>query len=223
MSEPPPAVPRAPHRIRLAMMLPTLICDVALPIILFNVLTRYGVPILWALAAGGLPPAVNNLRVWVISRRLEPLGIIVMAFLAIGTAASLISGSVFFALVKESLLTGTFGLLCLLSLFAKRPLLFSINRQFVAGDDPSLIAWWNGLWDILEFRAAIRFVTLVWGIAYILEAFVRVIMALTLSPATVVTVSPVMALSVMVALIAWNRRYLLAVRERRMRNLSAPA
>ena len=34
-------------------MLPTLVFDVAMPIIAFNVLTRYGVSTLWALVAGG--------------------------------------------------------------------------------------------------------------------------------------------------------------------------
>ena len=59
-------------------MLPTLVFDVAMPIVAFNLLTAYGVSTLWALVAGGLFPAINNLRVWAKSRRLEPLGIIVM-------------------------------------------------------------------------------------------------------------------------------------------------
>ena len=44
-------------------MIPTLVVDVAMPIITFNVLTHYGVSTLWALVAGGLFPALNNLRV----------------------------------------------------------------------------------------------------------------------------------------------------------------
>ena len=85
-------------------MLPTLVVDVAMPIVAYNLLTTYGVSTLRALVAGGLFPAINNLRVWAKSRRLEPLGIIVMTFLVIGTAASLLSGRVFFALIKESFL-----------------------------------------------------------------------------------------------------------------------
>src|SRR5215469_1911910 len=144
-------------------MLPTLVFDVAMPILAFNALTSCGVSTLWALIAGGLFPAINNLRVWTKSRRLEPLGIIVMTFLVIGTAASLISGSVFFALIKESLLTATFGFICLGSLLAERPLMFYINRQFVAGDNPVRLEWWNGLWQYPRFRAAQRLVTAVWG------------------------------------------------------------
>jgi intracellular septation protein A len=197
-------------------MLPTLVFDVAMPILAFNALTSYGVSTLWALVAGGLFPAINNLRVWAKSRRLEPLGIIVMIFLVIGTAASLISGSVFFALIKESFLTATFGLICLGSLLAERPLMFYIIRQFVAGNDPVRVEWWNSLWQYPDFRAAQRLVTAVWGIAYLVEALLRVGFALLLPPAQVVAISPVMAFGVMIVLIAWTRRYMLAVRERRI-------
>ena len=209
--------PQPPGNFSWTQMLPTLVFDVALPILLFNALNRYGVPTLWALVAGGLSPAINNLRVWVKSRRVEPLGVIVIAFLAVGTAASLISGSVFFALIKDSFLTATFGLICLGSLLGARPLMFYINRQFVAGDDPARLEWWNGLWELPDFRAAMRLVTAVWGIAYLIEALLRVGLALVLSPAQVVTISPITAFGVLIALIAWSRRYLLAVRERRLR------
>jgi intracellular septation protein A len=164
-------------------MLPTLVFEVAMPILAFNALTSYGVSTLWALIAGGLFPAINNLRVWARSHRLEPLGIIVMIFLVIGTAASLISGSVFFSLIKESFLTATFGLICLGSLLAERPLMFYIIRQFVAGNDPVRVEWWDSLWQYPDFRAAQRLVTGVWGIAYLVEALVRVDFALLLPPA----------------------------------------
>jgi hypothetical protein len=210
--------PEPPGNFSFAQMIPTLVVDVAMPIISFNLLIHYGVSTLWALAAGGLFPASNNIRVWIKTRKLEPLGIIVMSFLVVGTAASLISGSVFFALIKESFLTAAFGFICLGSLLAERPLMFYLNRQFVAGDDPVRLAWWNGLWDEFpNFRAAQRFVTAVWGIAYLLEAFLRVGFAILLSPAQVVAISPIMAFGVTIALIAWTRRYMLAMRERRIR------
>ena len=205
-------------------MLPTLVVDVAMPIVMFNLLTHYGVATLWALAAGGLFPALNNLRVWITARKLEPLGIIVMSFLVIGTAASLASGSVFFALIKESFLTATFGFICLGSILAERPLMFYLNRQFVAGDDPVKLEWWNGLWQYPGFRAAQRTVTAVWGVAYLAEAALRVVFALIMSPSEVVTISPIMAFGVTIALIIWTRRYMLAQRDRRLReNQLAPS
>jgi hypothetical protein len=186
-------------RFRFSQLLPTLVFDVAMPILVFNLLTDYGVSTLLALLAAGISPALNNLRVWIRSRRLEALGI---------------SGSVFFALIKDSLLTGTFGLICLVSLLAARPLLFYIVRQFVAGDDAVRIAWWNRLWEFPAFRKSIRFVTAVWGIVYICEACLRVAFALTLPPADVVRMSPIMSFGALVLLIIWTRRYMIGVRER---------
>jgi hypothetical protein len=198
-------------------ILPTLVVDIAMPIIAFKVLTSYGVSTLWAIIAGGLFPGINNLRTWARSRRFEPLGFIVIAFLVIGTVASWVSGSVFFALIKDSFLTATFGVICLGSLLAQRPLMFYIARQFVAGDDPVRLEWWNGLWQYPIFRGGQRLVTAVWGIAYLIEALVRVGFALVLPPSQVVAISPVMAFGVTIVLIAWTRRYMFALRERRLR------
>jgi len=140
-----------------------------------------------------------------------------VALLAAGTVGSLISGSVLFALIKESFLTGVFGAICLGSLVMERPLLFYVVRQFVAGDDPERIAWWNGLWQLPDFRRSTRVVTFVWGIVYFAEACLRVLLALTLTPAEVVVISPVMMFGILIVLIAWTRRHFLALRERRLR------
>jgi hypothetical protein len=208
-------------RFSFVQVLPTLFFDVILPVVLFDLLTHYGVSTLWALIASGLSPALNNLRIWAISRRLEPLGIIVLTLLAVSAAASLISGSVFFALIKESFLTGVFGAICLVSLMGARPLLFFVVRQFVAGDDAARIEAFNTRWQDRDFRVAMRLVTAIWGIAYVVEALLRVAFALTLTPAQVVSLSPVMSFGALIVLIAWTRRYLTAVRERHERAVAA--
>ena len=217
MTDPAAASAEPDTKFNFMLLAPTLSFDVALPIILFNVLTHYGVSVLWALVIGGLSPALNNLRVWLRTRRLEPLGIIVMTFLALGAATSLISGKIFFVLIKESFLTGTFGLICLGSLLASRPLMFIVSRQFVAGEDPARIAWWNGLWEFANFRSGMRVVTAVWGIVYLLEAIARVIFAFVLTPTEVVNLSPIMSFGALILLIIFTRRYMLYVRDRGMR------
>jgi hypothetical protein len=195
-------------------ILPTLFFDVVMPVVLYDVLTARGVPAIWALAAGGLPPALNNLQSWIRTRRLEPLGIIVMTLLAIGTLTSLISGNLFFGLIKDSFLTGAFGLICLVSLFFARPLMFSVLRQFHAGGDTARIADWNGRWERRGFRFAIRLVTIVWGVTYMAEALLRVGLALQLPPQQVVTLSPIMGFGALIVLISWTRRYMRAVQRR---------
>jgi hypothetical protein len=200
------------------LVLPTLLVDVIMPVVLFDVLSARGVPAVWALAAGALPPALNNLRSWIKSRRLEPLGIIVMTLLVIGTLTSLISGNIFFGLIKDSFLTGTFGAICLVSLFAAKPLMFSVLRQFAAGDDPARIADWNGRWEQRGFRFAIRLVTIVWGVTYIAEALLRVGLALNLPPQQVITLSPILSFGALIVLVTWTRRYMRAVQQRYLQN-----
>jgi hypothetical protein len=215
MSDTTAETPAPPGEFRLTQMLPTLAVDVAAPIVIFNLLQHFGAPLLWSLVAGGLAPLANNLRVWITFRRLEPLGMIVIGFFIVGAAASLISGNVFFALIKDSFLTGAGGLVFLGSLFARRPLMFYIARQFVAGDDAARLEWWNGLWQHAEFRGGMRLVTATWGVVYLAEALLRVVFALTLKPAQVVAISPIMGFGATIALIAWTRRHMLAIRARR--------
>jgi hypothetical protein len=52
-------------------------------------------------------------------------------------------------------------------------------------------------------------------VAYIVEAFVRVGFAMALAPALVVNISPILSFGVLILLIVWTRRYMIAVRERR--------
>jgi intracellular septation protein A len=205
------AEPEAGHELGFSwrLLLPPLTFEVAMPIILFFVLTNYGFSTLLALVAGGAFPVLSVGRTWVETHKVEPLGAIVITFMALGTAASLISGSVFFAQVKESILTAIFGLLCLGSLIAgERPLMFLILRQLIVGEDPDRLQWWEHLWEHSRFRRTQRVITFVWGVAYLIEAPVRVILAKLLAPAQVVVISPVMGFGVMLALAGWTRHYI---------------
>ena len=199
--------------------------DVVLPVATFNVLNAMGVATLLAIVAGSVFPLISIARGWIRTRQIELLGIIVISFLAIGAAAALISGSIVFALVRGSLLTATFGLLCIGSLAFGKPLTFHLIRQMVAGQDPAENARWNALYEVASFRRTQRLIAAVWGIAYVVEALVRIAMALTLEPAIVVNLSPVLGFGMTIGLVLWTRSVMLASRERRLREaaeLQAP-
>lgn len=215
----PPELPtqqRASHaNVNVRQIVLSLVLDLAMPIVTYFVLKHFGAPTLIALVAGGVFPLLNIARGWIASRTIEPLGIIVITVIAVGTAASLLSGSIFVALLKDSILTGCFGLVCLATLFlSEKPLMFYLLRQFVAGDDPARLQWWEGLWERPPFRAALRRVTLVWGIGYIIAALIGAACAWLLKPSQVVVISPALALLTLGMLVAWTRTYLMAIRDR---------
>ena len=198
-------------------LLPSLLMDVILPVATFNILNVLGAPTLIAVTAGGVFPLISIGRTWIKTRQIEPLGIVVLTFLVLGTAASLISGSVLFALIRGSLLTAVFGLVCLASLLTKRTLTFYLMRQIVAAGDPAIVERWNGLWGVPSFRRTQQLVAVVWGLTYVVEAVVRVVLALTFEPAVVVNVSPVLAFLATIFLALWTRHVMLASRARRER------
>lgn len=188
-------------------MAPSLIVNAVCPYLLFQVLSSHGVPTVPALCWTSVFPLASTLGNWLRTRHADGLGVISLVLIAVGIATSLISGSVRFLLVKESLLTGLFGLVCLGSLLAPRPLMFYFGRSFATGGDPARVAWWNGLWQYAGFRHTQRLITAAWGGAYVVEAVVRVILSFLLPPAAMLTVSPLLALAVTFALISWTMAY----------------
>jgi len=209
------APPIGPPNLR--EMLPDFAIDAALPALAYQVLSRYGVAPVPALTAGAIFPAANIMRKFTATRRIDLIGAIVLVFIAIGVAGSLLSGSVLFILIKESFITGMVGLFFLSSFLWRRPIFFYLGRQFAAGDDPERLAWWDGLWEYARFRRTMRMMTTVWGVSYVVEAIVRVVFALTLTPGTVVVLSPIMGVGTTVVLILWTRRYARHVQERAAR------
>jgi len=203
-------------------LLPSLAMDVFLPIITFNALIAIGVSTLLAVTAGGVFPLISIARKYAKTKEIDALGAIVLFFLVVGTAASLVSGSVFFAIVKDSFLTATFGLIILGTLAFGRPLTFQLIRQMVAAGNEAEYARWGKLYDeVPDFRRTQRMIAIVWSIAYIAEAAARVGLALVATPAVVVNVSPFLAFGMTIALALWTRHVMLALRERRMREAAA--
>ncbi len=204
-------------------MVPDLLIDGALPAILYQILSRHGVADVPALTAGAVFPAANIARKFVKTGGLDLIGAIVLIFLAIGVVSSLLSGNVMFVLIKESFITGLVGVMFLGSLLGKRPIIFYLARQFVAGQNPERLEWWNGLWQHERFRHTMRLMTAVWGLGYLIEALVRVLIALTLTPGMVVIVSPILAIGTTIGLIIWTRTYGRKVQERAAREAALPA
>jgi hypothetical protein len=198
-------------------MVPDLIVDAALPAIAYQILSRHGVADVTALTAGAIFPVANIVRKFVATRSADLIGVIILVFIAIGVVSSLVSGNVLFVLIKESFITGLVGLLFLSSLLWKRPIIFYIARQAVAGEDPERLAWWNSRWEVERFRRTMRIMTTVWGVGYALEASIRVVLALTLAPGTVIIVSPIMGIGTTIGLIMWTTKYGRIVQERAAR------
>jgi hypothetical protein len=184
-----------------------LIFNVVLPLIAVNVLEAHGVGIVQALAISAIFPVIETGASFVRTRRVDAIGAISLTFIALGVAASLISGDVHFALAKESFFTAVFGVLCLGSLLAPRPLIFYTGRSFVGAGDAAREAEFEARWIYPTFRYVMRLMTIVWGCAFLCEAAARVALVYVLPVNAALVASPLLAAAVFGVLMVWTIRF----------------
>ncbi|MFE2163242.1 VC0807 family protein [Streptomyces lydicus] len=186
----------------------TIALNVVAPIITYNTLRDHGWSEVAALLAGGAWPVLDSVVHLVWRRRLDEFALVTLVFLVITAVVSLVGAhSERALLIKDSAVTGLFGLLCLATLLAPRPLMFYFGRKFATDGTAASTAWWNGLWQFEGFRKTVTTMTTVWGVAYCLEAAVRVGLSYTLSTDIMVIVSPFLIYGVLGALVVWTTMF----------------
>ncbi|MFE3179660.1 VC0807 family protein [Streptomyces violascens] len=186
----------------------TIALNVVAPIITYNALHDHGWSEFAALLAGSAWPVLDSAFHLVWRRRLDEFAIVTLVFLVITAVVSLVGAhSARALLLKDSAVTGLFGLLCLATLLAPRPLMFYFGRKFATDGTAASTAWWDGLWQFEGFRKTVTTMTTVWGVAYCLEAVTRIGLAYTLHTDTMVTLSPFMIYGVLGALVVWTTMY----------------
>ncbi|WP_308019684.1 VC0807 family protein [Streptomyces sp. SP2-10] len=186
----------------------TISLNVAAPILTYNALRDQGWSEFAALLAGSAWPVLDSAVHLAWRRRLDEFAVVTLVFLVITAVVSLVGPhSARALLIKDSAITGLFGLLCLATLLAPRPLMFYFGRKFATDGTPESTAWWNGLWAFEGFRQTVRTMTTVWGVAYCLEAAARIALSFVLGTDTMVTLSPVLIYGVLGALILWTTMY----------------
>ncbi|MFF4171935.1 VC0807 family protein [Streptomyces sp. NPDC001744] len=180
--------------------------NVVAPILTYNALTEdRGWSEFGALLVSGVWPLLDSALMVAWRRKLDEFAVVTLVFLVITALVSLIGAHTARALlIKDSGVTGLFGLLCLGTLLAPRPLMFYFGRKFATDGTPESAAWWNGLWQFDGFRSTMRTITLVWGVAYLVEALVRIALAYVLDTSVMVVLSPVMIYGVLGTLALWT-------------------
>jgi len=142
-------------------------------------------------------------------RAFDPVSLVILAGLLFGLAALMFGGGAKLLLVRESLFTGAFGVACLGSLLlrSRRPVMFYFGRFFAAGKDPRKRAEFDQYWQYPSFRRVQRIITLVWGLVFVGEFTLRVVFIYTLSPATVLAVSPLVLGGATLLTVLWTFSY----------------
>ena len=194
------AIPAGPR-------LRSLVIDVGLPWLALQLLERWGVPTIWALAIAAVFPTFGLLSTWRRDRSLDAVGAIVLGSLGISLMVAALVGDTRFALVKAAPAFALFGAACLISVPMRRPLMFFVARHFAPGDAATKAADWDQRLARPGFLSAMRVLTRVWGIACLAEASFGLAAAFLLPLHAAVVVEPLLALGTVAMLLVWTRRF----------------
>jgi hypothetical protein len=207
MSQPESAAgARASVRARIEGFTSIAVFDIAGPLVIYQVLRSHGASEVKALVLSGIFPALGVLYTVVRHRRLDAIGALVLIGIAVGTILGLASGNARLVLIEGSVPTGIFGLVCLGSLWTRRPLIYRFALEFIGPDTPKGRDF-ASRWRYAGFRRVFTLMTIVWGVAYLLEAAARVIIVENTSAGTALTISKIMPYAVAGVLVAWMTVY----------------
>lgn len=206
-------------------VLPMLVLDVACPYLTYRLIRQYvpGLSVVFALALSGVFPALANIASILRTRTLDIIGMIVLVGIGVSIAAAFAGGDPKIVLIRESFVTGALGIVCLLSLLWRRPLLFYIGREFTAGHDPARVAQFDGIWQYPNARRTFRIMTIVWGLGWVGEFLLKIAEVLILSIPQVLIIGPIISNGATIGLIVWTIRYARRSRERQTRTTQRPS
>lgn len=184
-------------------MLRVVALDLLAPLIAYQLCREAGVPTVWALVAAAVPPAVGVVVDWLRRHTLEVVGVTVLAGLGASVVLALLTDDPHVVLLEGPLLTAAFGVACLVSLGFRRPLILRFAQAFEGGRHTEEGAELESDYDAAPVaRRFWRVTTVVWGIAYLVDAAARVVVIQTAPTSTALAVNRVVPWVVFAVLLA---------------------
>lgn len=186
-----------PHRSTRRQTIVRLGVDLVAPVAAYYVLRAMGVSDIPALAAGGLFPAIGLVYAALTGRRVERFALFVLVVIAASTVAAVLTGDARDLLVRHAWLSAPIGGWVLATLWADQPFCFTATRMLLV----RRIDVMDRLWAAEPgFRRAWRQITLCWGVMLLLDAALRVVMALELPVAVVPGLDTALTIGTTIAL-----------------------
>jgi len=199
-------VEQSPRRAsRRVGLLRTLGLDIVGPLVAYQLLRNAGVSEVWSLVLSGVLPAFGVLTDWLRWRTLEVVGVVVLAGIGISVVLALVTHDPKVVLLEGAIVTAAFGLTCLGSLSRRRPLIFYFAQAFSGGRHSAEGAEMDADYDRYhQARAFWRIVTTVWGVTYVVEALIRVVVVQIASTSTALAINRIAPWIILGSLFTWT-------------------
>ena len=183
-----------------------LVFDLGGPLLVYSLLRSAGLSAVTALILSGIPPALGIVISAVVDRRVDVIGVLVLAGLAVGTVAGLVSNNARYYLLEGAVPSGVFALACLISLRFPKPLIYRLAVELLGRDTPKgreVV----GAWQYPGFRRAFQVITAAWGVAYLFEVAARLFVVIVTSTGIALLFSKLIPYAFAIALSLWTFGY----------------
>lgn len=190
---------------RFRSMLPSLLINVAVPL-LINMLAKPYMSTIDALLLASAVPTLFTLGNFLVKKHIDFLGILSVISLLLTAVLALLFKSPRLLLIQTSSVMGLLGIVMLISLIFPRPALFYIARSIVAQNDPQRFASFNFGWSIPQYRSFYRTLTAVWGCVTVANLLLQATLAFTLPIPLVLVLNPILVTCIMVLTVTWSTR-----------------
>jgi len=183
-----------------------LVFDLGGPLLAYSLLRSSGMSAVTALVISGVLPALGIVIGALADRRLDVIGVVVLAGLLVGTLLGLTSHNARLYLLEGSVPSAVFALGCLFSLQLRQPLIFRLAVELLGpgtrkGRDVA------AAWRYPGFRRAFRTITVAWGVGYLAEAAIRVAIVATTSTGIALVCSKLIPYAFALVLSVWTLVY----------------
>ena len=182
------------------------IFDLGGPLLAYALLRSAGMSAVAALVISGVLPALGIVIGAVVDRRVDVLGVVVLAGIVVGTVLGLTSHNARLYLLEGSVPSVVFALGCLFSLRLRQPLIFRLALEFLGPDTPKGCDV-TAAWRYPGFRRAFQAITVAWGVGYLVEAAARVAIVETTSTGIALVCSKLVPYGFAVSLSLWTLVY----------------
>lgn len=168
-----------------------------------------------ALYASAVPPVPWGLIEFARFSRVDALSALVLLGIALSLIVMALGGSARLLLLRESLVSGAIGVVFLVSLAFRTPVVFYLARATVAREreygQEHFVALWH---ERPRLRWSIRMMTLVWGVGLSAETVLRGWLAWHWPIERYLVVSPVISYGIYGGLTLWTVWYRARMKQR---------
>lgn len=192
---------------RLLTILWGLVLDAGLAVGVYFGMRVAGFEPYYALLAGALVSGARLGYGLLRARRVEGFAAFMCIGFLIGTGLALFTGSDRFLLLKDSFTTALIGLLFLSSCFVGKPFIFHASKRFRAAGGMEQSEWEQKWRERPGFRRLFRVMTMVWAVAFLIEALVRVPLVYLLPIDLAATAAGLLLPAMLLCLLTWTLRH----------------